>query len=552
MEKDVYSIITPLLNELNDRSYLVRQKEIARLFENYEDEVIPLLKKMLTKRRGYASGNALEVLAIMGDHRAILAMLRYVEKETGWTGRLFELLKETIKGKSEETKNKINAQFILYLNKGLKAPKTPQPKLFDPVKNQKQLMKVVNALKKTYGIQNLDDSTKKMVDELKEKWGQPPDLSSLTEGEKDEISQHQNIVIEVIDTLRNFNGLNDSRAETVLEGYIKSNHFNSIVTQHALTALALTNPILATLYLNGLTPLQNTQRNITARLVKNKMDASTDSVDFSICVREKNEPKWKEKPYSFKFEQKLVFFLARGEEEYKWLAGRAQNKDEAIQIANKYLKTWIPNIDSMNTKKSYSKKYLGEYTGHNRYQEFSRIFQKHFDFKRWRFQESYISPKRNPVIIYDSELCRVKFWIFVDGNHQYDQRDHMQVYYGRLHASNNEEFINWNDDKCLCWHRIDYALNFLDGLSPEEASKAEFGPRVIEKFRNSGKFSGTSHPVWMAEMHSAIWNHYGQRLFELFDLRRPELWEQYRLFIKEFYKSKDSRLYSNLPANKIC
>jgi hypothetical protein len=552
MEKDVYSIINPLLNELNDRSYLVRQKEIAHLFEDYKDEVIPLLKKMLMKRRGYTSGNALEVLAIMGDHRAILAMLRYVEKETGWTKQLFELLTETIKEKNEETKNKINAQFLAYLTKGLKAPKTPRAKLFDPVRSQKQIMKVVNALKKTYGIQKLDDSTTKMVDELKEKWGQPPDLSPLTENKKDEIPQQQNIVIEVIDVLRDFNGLNDSRAETVLEGYIKSNHFDSVVTQHALTALALTNPILATLYLNELTSLQNTQRNITARLVKNKMDESRDSVDFSICVREKNEPKWKEKPYSFKFEQKLVFFLARGEDEYKWFAGQAQNKDEAIQIAIKYLETWIPNIDSMSTKKSYSRKYSGEYTGHNRYQEFSRVFQKHFDFKRWMFQESYISPKRNPVIIYDSELCRVKIRIYVDGNHQYDQRDHIQVYYGRLHASNNEEFINWNDDKCLCWHRIDYALNFLDGLSPEEASKVEFRPSVIEMFRNSGNFSGMPHPIWMAEMHSTIWNHYGQRLFELFDLRRPELWEQYRLFIKEFYKSKGSRRHSDLPADKIC
>src|SRR5210317_121476 len=33
-----------------------------------------------------------------------------------------------------------------------------------------------------------------------------------------------------------------------------------------------------------------------------------------------------------------------------------------------------------------------------------------------------------------------------------------------------------------------------------------------------------------------IWEHYGQSLFDLFDLRQPELWKEYRVFLKEYYQ----------------
>jgi hypothetical protein len=40
------------------------------------------------------------------------------------------------------------------------------------------------------------------------------------------------------------------------------------------------------------------------------------------------------------------------------------------------------------------------------------------------------------------------------------------------------------------------------------------------------------------ETHAMIWEHYGQRLFELFDLRRPDLWEKYSSFVIQVYDLK--------------
>ena len=34
-----------------------------------------------------------------------------------------------------------------------------------------------------------------------------------------------------------------------------------------------------------------------------------------------------------------------------------------------------------------------------------------------------------------------------------------------------------------------------------------------------------------------IWEHYEQRFFELFDLRRPDLWDDYIGFLKEYEKA---------------
>jgi hypothetical protein len=53
-------------------------------------------------------------------------------------------------------------------------------------------------------------------------------------------------------------------------------------------------------------------------------------------------------------------------------------------------------------------------------------------------------------------------------------------------------------------------------------------------------------------MVSKIWEYYGQRLFELFDVRRPELWEQFAHFIKEFHKIKRSNSYDYVAPDKIC
>jgi len=125
-------------------------------------------------------------------------------------------------------------------------------------------------------------------------------------------------------------------------------------------------------------------------------------------------------------------------------------------------------------------------------------------------------------VIYDSEWCRVQFSLSggdMPGTYE------LPVRYGRLHAPDNEAVLIWNGEKCLCWHNVNDALRFLDGLSPQEAVDQlhKQPPPVVEQFRQSelGKKLHYAHlPEWIIREEAAIWEFYGQRLFDLFDLRQ--------------------------------
>lgn len=54
-------------------------------------------------------------------------------------------------------------------------------------------------------------------------------------------------------------------------------------------------------------------------------------------------------------------------------------------------------------------------------------------------------------------------------------------------------------------------------------------------------------------MHASFWEHYGQRLFELFDLRRPDLWDEYTRFVVEYRRLDGRKPLSGYPSfEKIC
>src|SRR6266545_1696323 len=162
-------------------------------------------------------------------------------------------------------------------------------------------------------------------------------------------------------------------------------------------------------------------------------------------------------------------------------------------------------------------------------QEMTRLTRSLLNLDYWGFNESVVI---SPRIIYDSEWCRVKFlwegWDYYVGNS-------IDIAYGRSYASNDGTKIIYNGQECHCWHRVNEALHFLDGLSPQGAVDQmrvhQRWPHVMEQFRQSelgqSLAKARHQPEWLVRMHAAIWEHYGQRLFELFDLRRPDLWEQY-------------------------
>ena len=183
-------------------------------------------------------------------------------------------------------------------------------------------------------------------------------------------------------------------------------------------------------------------------------------------------------------------------------------------------------------------------------QEMLRIVNDFSKIETWKFEESFRSEKGNELI-YDSEWCRISLtwggWDQAGGNS-------MHIHYGRLHAPNENITMNWQGEECRCWHELDYVLHFLDGRTPAEAADLDVSHPTTDAFYKSEitqKFQ-RRHPEWMAEMHLTIWQQYGQRLFDLFDLRQPELWKQYQAFLKEVYdiQGRDSDIKP--PMDKVC
>lgn len=189
----------------------------------------------------------------------------------------------------------------------------------------------------------------------------------------------------------------------------------------------------------------------------------------------------------------------------------------------------------------------------NEFPAFIQMLERNLDFNHWGFARVFSGVgKFTPVVIYASEACRVMFaWRTPD--HLHDSMPTMQVYYGRLHAPNDEEIITWNGRNCYCWHDVEKALYFLDGVSPDEVAKNKFGSPNIWRQSRESSLPGWTQQEYMARMHAALWKHYGQRLFDLFDLRQPVVWEQYSLFLAEYERLEPGFTLSGYPGrDKIC
>ena len=250
---------------------------------------------------------------------------------------------------------------------------------------------------------------------------------------------------DVINTLTELDGLDDPRLPAALEKYIERSAYSTNSFQIALIALSQINPLRAVSYLNAQMKtidgdaLKSYQK--IARSIGDDKDNASDQAVLTVCVSEQNDQKAGETPYAFKYQNPLVYFLANGEDDTnsRQLAGGAESQADAVSVAINYLGKWLPEMKVPDT----------------RYQECNKLLNENLDFERWGFRQSYILPKKFPLIIYDSQWCRVKFSF--DHGDRYDDRAHLSVYYGRLHAPSDDSFMVWNDEKCWCWHRVDYA-----------------------------------------------------------------------------------------------
>jgi len=172
--------------------------------------------------------------------------------------------------------------------------------------------------------------------------------------------------------------------------------------------------------------------------------------------------------------------------------------------------------------------------------KFVQMLEQIIDFEKWGFKQTFVGfPLPAPWawrVIYDSEWCRVCFSWDIEDPREYPVS---HVSYGRLHAPSNEETILWNGKKCYCWHGIRKALYFLDGMPWQYVAEHKFEvPTAEQTFRQSRK-QNWSQPEWMARMHLAFWQQYDKKLFELFDLRHPEIWKKYTEFLEEYHKFTD-------------
>jgi hypothetical protein len=183
-------------------------------------------------------------------------------------------------------------------------------------------------------------------------------------------------------------------------------------------------------------------------------------------------------------------------------------------------------------------------------EEMSRVAQNFLDLKSWNFKESYRSAKSGNLI-YDSEWCRVNL---VWGGWDYGGGNNISIYYGRLHALNEETRMIWSGEECHCWHDFDFALHFLDRQTPIAAARLHYSHPITDPFYEEefrAKYR-RRQPEWLAQMHTTIWQHYSRRFFELFDLRQPDLWERYRQFLKEVYDIKGRSPRIKPPLDKVC
>ena len=188
------------------------------------------------------------------------------------------------------------------------------------------------------------------------------------------------------------------------------------------------------------------------------------------------------------------------------------------------------------------------------------LIEENLDVKRWHFRITYTKfiKTSNIKIVYDSERCRIKF-NFSRERLPLPKYDELAISYGRLHAPNEDPFMMWEGQECNCWHQIWEPLRYLDGLSPFDAvqqSKAHNQlPIVAENFWNSNEGKTLREvypPKYGIVLQSVLWKHYGQRLFDLFDLRKPDLWREYQKFLREYYVLLGEKSSYGPPYENVC
>ena len=153
--------------------------------------------------------------------------------------------------------------------------------------------------------------------------------------------------------------------------------------------------------------------------------------------------------------------------------------------------------------------------------------------------------------IFDSKTCRVKFELSL---FNYYPLHETIIYYGRLHAPDNENHINWNGEKCLCWHKnIWVAIPFIEGVSAQQLANDSQG-ETWQYFVNILKvdYPHTDYLEYPLRLHAKIWEHYGGKLFSIFDLSNLEVWEEFSKYSAVYTENVNRELNVTRDVEMIC
>ena len=176
--------------------------------------------------------------------------------------------------------------------------------------------------------------------------------------------------------------------------------------------------------------------------------------------------------------------------------------------------------------------------------------EKHLPLAKWGFSKTF-QPEKSGLVIYDSEFCRVQFELSVLNYYPLYQTI---ISYGRLHAPNNEKYMISNGEKCLCWHsKIHLTIPFIEGVSAQKLADERYGETwesLVEDLKVD--YPHADYLEYPLRLHAKLWEHYGERLFSVFDLRQPKVWNQYSKFSTAYDEAVHKKLNLSRAFEIIC
>jgi hypothetical protein len=188
----------------------------------------------------------------------------------------------------------------------------------------------------------------------------------------------------------------------------------------------------------------------------------------------------------------------------------------------------------------------------------AKLAETYLNLNKWGFQEDtrvdILNVSQYPLLVYKSPICKLKIsfneWT---PPHQAEEYS-IDVFYGRLSATNNKNIIGNGEDACYCWHSVARVLHFLDGSEVSYTAKNLLSHDRIKAYGqllSSSSLIG-KQPEWELRKHAYIWEEYAPRLFELFDVQNTDIWERYKEFLKQVYDIKGRRPNIVPPLDKVC